>query len=172
MALFDFLFGKGDSVEKVPNISPEQQNLLSSILSQLGLLGGSGGNYGMAQNRLGELLQGDQSSYDRFSDPYLRQYHEEILPQLAEHYAGRGALGSSGFAQSLGAAGAGLQERLAALRGGLQQNAIGTSLGQYNQLAGLGLGTQPFNYLQREGSAGFVPTTLGNAFGGYLGKRF
>lgn len=173
MALFDFLFGSGDKLQQVPTLSSDQNQLLSQILSQLGMLGPTGQGYNTAQKRNLELLEGDQASYDRFADPYLRQYYEQILPRLAEQYAGGaqgGALSSSGFAQALGASGAGLQSNLASLRGNLQQNAIQNAFGQYGQLSGIGLSAQPFGYQSKQGSAGFIPTALGSALGGFLGR--
>ena len=177
MGLFDFLFGSGDKIEKLDNMNPQQNQLLSHILSSLGMMGqgGQGGNYGMAQQRLGEQLGGGQEDYDRFAEPYMRAFNEQTLPDIAERYAGIGgvgALSSSGFAQSLGAAGGQLQSNLAQQYGNRQQNAIQSAFGQYNSLAGAGLGAQPFNYQQKQGSAGFIPQALGSALAAYTGKGF
>jgi hypothetical protein len=171
--LAEFLFGSGDKIKQLPTMTGEQQGLLSSLLQQLGILGSPGGSYQGAQNYLSSLFAPDSDVYNTFEAPYYRQFNEQTIPQLAERFAGLGAMGgalsSSGFGQALGAAGAGLQENLAALRGQLQQNAVGQSFGQYNQLANMGLNAQPFAYHNRRGSTGFVPTALGNALGQYLG---
>ena len=170
MGLFSFLFGSSDKTKQVPTMNSQQQQVLSSILSQLGIMGGQEGTYGMAQSNLQDLLSNDSQAYDKFSAPYLRQFNEQTIPQLSERFAGLGALNSSGFGQALGAAGAGLQENLASLRGGLQQNAIQSALGQYTNLASLGLGAQPFGYQTQKGSSGFLPSLAGSALQGYFGR--
>lgn len=65
---------------------------------------------------LQELLDPSGQAADRFAAPYMRQFEEQTIPRLAEQFAGVGGLSSSGFQQSLGQAGAGLAENLAALR--------------------------------------------------------
>ena len=123
--------------------------------------------------------------------PMMRQFREEIIPEIATRFSGLGARNSSAFEQAIGSAGAGLQERLAALRGGLAlqaQNDIGQQQGQFvNQqlqaanmggqyaqmpgqmsfnLAQLGLGTQPFGYQNIAGQAGFGQNLAGGAMQG------
>lgn len=160
--IFEFLFGSSDKLRKTPTMTGDQKNLLSQILSQVGGMGQVGGNYGLAQQRLQEQLMGGDQAYQAFAAPYLRQFQEEIMPQIAERFAGGGfgrggALSSSSFAQALGTAGAGLQERLAALGANQQQNAIGSTLGQYNTLAGYGLSAKPFGTFTRGGNQGILP---------------
>lgn len=155
--IFEFLFGSSDKLRKTPTMTGDQKNLLSQILSQVGGMGQAGGNYRLAQQRLQEQLMAGDQAYQAFAAPYLRQFQEEIIPQIAERFAGGGALSSSGFAQALGTAGAGLQEKLAALGANQQQNAIGSTLGQYNTLAGYGLSAKPFGTFTRGGNQGILP---------------
>jgi len=99
---------------------------------------------------------------------------------LEERYAGAGALGSSGFGQAVGGAKAGLLAQLAALKGGMQQGAASGLMGQYNQLAQLGLGTPQFAYQYKQGGpsgaqsmmAGLAPSLPGifQGFGNMFGS--
>jgi hypothetical protein len=127
--ILDMIFGAKDQLRNVPVLTKEQQSTLSQILGQLGQMQGPTGAYGMAQNRLADLLSGGSDVYNAFAAPYMRQFQEQTIPGLAERFAGvggrGGALSSSGFGQGLGAAGAGLQESLASMGAGLQQNTCG-----------------------------------------------
>jgi hypothetical protein len=84
----------------------------------------------------------DQGFFDRFEAPLQRQFQEQTVPELANRFAGMGsggALGSTGFRNQLAREGSNLSTNLAALRGGMQQQAIPQLLG-YSQ--------QPFsNYM-------------------------
>jgi hypothetical protein len=178
--LFDFLFGSSDQLKKVPTMTPQQNQLLQSLLSQLGIggpqgntPGTAGGNYQLAQDFINQLLQGNEEAFNRYEAPYKRQFQEEIIPGLAERFAGMGALGgglsSSGFGQALGSAGAGLSERLASLRSGLQQQAGQQATNQFNLLSNLGLSAQPFGYERIQGQPGVLGQALGIGLGGLTG---
>ena len=172
MALLDFLFGSRDKLQKVPTMTPQQNQVLSQLLSQLGLggQGTTGANFQGANQYLSELLSGDENAYRQFEAPYMRQFNEQFIPSISERFAGAGgqgnpnsgALSSSAFGQSLGAANAGLQENLASLRAGLRGGAASQAQNQYNQQLGLGLGAQPFGYQTRQGSSGLIPSLLGH----------
>lgn len=171
--LFEFLFGSGGQLKQVPTMTKEQKGFLSQIFQQLGGMQAPGGTYGLAQQRLQEQLMGGNEAYNAFAAPYLRQFQEEIVPGLAERFAGAGALSSSGFAQALGGAGAGLQERLASLRAQQQQGAIGSALGLYTNLAGKALGAEPYGYVSTPAQKGIFPFLQGGfqglSSGGYGG---
>lgn len=155
-----FLFGSKDKTKQLPTLTPQQQQTLSTVLSQLGLMGGPGGNYAGAQNYLGQMISGSPEAYQRFAAPYQTQFQEQTLPGIAERFAGLGgglgggALSSSGFGQALGGAANQFQSNLAGLYAQLQQQAAGQALGQYNQLANLGLGTRGFENIYQPGSTG------------------
>lgn len=170
--LFEFLFGSGDKPQKIPTMTGSQKNFLSSILGQLGGMQGPSSSYGLAQQRLQEQLMGGNEAYDAFAAPYMRQFQEQLVPQLAERFAGAGALSSSSFGQALGSAGAGLQEQLASLRANQQQGAIQNAFGQYNTLAGLGLGAQPFGIGIKGGQSGFIPGLIGGGVSGLMGGGY
>jgi hypothetical protein len=88
---------------------------------------------GFLQNLLSRT---PEQQYQTFAQPFMRQFQEQTVPQLAERFSGLGAQRSSAFGQALGGAGAGLQENLAALKG----NLINQMLGQQLQGANVGLG--------------------------------
>ena len=135
---------------------------------------------------LQNLLSGSPEASAAFEAPYMRQFQEQVIPGLAERFAGMGAgaQSSSAFNQALGAAGAGLQEQLAALRGNLGLQAAGQGL-QYAQqpisnlqgFSQLGLGTTTKAFVPKEkpfwqklllglsGGAGQAAGSIGTMYG-------
>lgn len=174
----EWLFGGPDKLKKIPTGTPEQQGLHNSIIGQAMGMQGEGGGYNLAQNYFNKLLGGNQQeAFDQFSQPYLQQFQEQMLPQIAERFAGAGALSSSGFGQALGGASSGLQAQLAQLFSQLQGQAAGQQYNQYNQLSQQGLNYQPFAYNKQQGSGGFlgpllggIGTGLSGPIGGALGQ--
>jgi hypothetical protein len=171
----DWLFGSPDKLKKLPTGTKQQQGFHNNLLSKaMGLPQGEEG-YGLANQYYNNLLGENQGqAFDQFSQPYLQQFQEQILPQIAERFAGMGALSSSGFGQALGGAASGLQGQLAQLFSQLQGQAAGQQYGQYNNLgqqygnlAQTGLGYQPFAYNKQEGSSGFLGNAL-NILGGKI----
>jgi len=170
----EWLFRSNDKLKKVPTGTPQQQGLHNNILSQAMGMSQQGGGYDLANQYFNNFLGPNQGqAFDQFSAPYLQQFQEQMLPQIAERFAGAGALSSSGFGQSLGGASAGLQSQLAQLFSQLQGQAAQQQYGQFNQLSQTGLNYQPFAYHQIPGSQGMLPTALAGAassFGGpFLG---
>src|ERR1700743_3016 len=105
----EWLFGSPDKLEKLPTGTKEQEALHNSILSQAMGLSEGGGGYNLAQQYFKNLLgPNSQDAFNQFSSPYLQQFQEQLLPQIAERFAGAGALSSSGFGQDLGGAASGL----------------------------------------------------------------
>ena len=170
----EWLFGSQDKLNKIETGTPEQQALHNNILSQAMGMQGQQGGYGLAQNYYNNFLGGNQQqAFDQFSQPYMQQFQEQMLPQIAERFAGAGALSSSGFGQALGGAASGLQAQLAKLFSDLQGQAAQQQYGQYNQLSQNGLNYQPFAYQQQQGSGGFLGPLLGGiggAMGGPIGN--
>lgn len=113
---------------------------------------------------LSSILGGDETSAGAFEAPLMRQFQEQTVPELAERFASLDAQGSSAFGQSLGQAGAGLAENLAALREGLKMQAIQ----QLQGLGGMGLG-QRFENILRPGRQGALGPILAAAAGGMAG---
>lgn len=156
--------------------TPEQQQALSALLQNLSQ---SQGNYQSAQNYLGRLLNRDPELYERFAAPYLQEFQSQIMPRISERFAGAGgglgggALSSSGFAQALGGAGANLQAQLAGIFSNLQRGAASDISSNYNQLANLGIGIQPFQPTYQPGTTGFggqLASGMAESIGPYVGK--
>lgn len=165
MSISKFLFGQEGKMEQLPTMTPQQQQLLSQ------LLGGISGPLGMGFERLSELLSGRPEAFEAFQAPAMRQFEEQIVPGIAERFTGMGggAQRSSAFQQALGQAGAGLSERLAAQRAGLQQGAMG----QLSQLLGMGMGAKPFGYQYTPSTGGFLgglAPGVGMGIGGGLSR--
>ncbi len=167
--LGEFLFGSKDKMKKVPTGSPQQQSFHNNILSQLQQMLQGGGGYDQSQKYYQNLLQGGQEGFENFSDPYMQQFNEQALPEIAERFAGAGALSSSGFGQALGGARAGLQSQLAQLFSALQNQAAGSLTNQFNQLGQTGLNYQPFAYQNKKGNAGFLGPLAGGIAGSFAG---
>lgn len=126
------------------------------------------GGLGYLQN----LLSGDPEAFEDFEAPYMQQYQQEILPQIAERFAGMGAQSSSAFNQSLSRSAQDLSTQLASLRSGLQMQSLPLAL-QYSMAPGesayrraaLGLGTKGREFMG-------VPQqpSFGSSLGGSLAK--
>lgn len=169
-----FLFGEKPKVKQLQNLNPQQQEFHNSILSQLMGMQGEGGGFNQAQQFNQNILGGgprqggQEGAYNQFSQPYLQQFQEQVLPMIAERFAGGGALSSSGFGQAIGGAGAGLQSKLAQLFSSLQQNAAQQEYGQFNQMSQFGL-NPTFSHYEKPGSQGFGPQFLASLVKGGLG---
>lgn len=153
------LLGSPGKTQAVPRFTPGQEGALGDIL------GGARGQLPGAFDFLGGILDQSPEAMSKFEAPYMRQFQEQTIPTLAERFAGLNALGSSGFQQSLGQAGAGLSENLAALRGQLGFQA----LPQLQNLFQLGL-TPMTQYMQTSPSPGFLQTFLGSLIPSLGGK--
>lgn len=160
------IFGNKDQLQKKSTLSPQQKQFQKGIYKDLGPQGKLGEGYSGALDLLKKYINPDSAMYQTLAEPHMRRFNEQTVPGLAERFAGMGALGgglsSSGFGQALGAAGAGLQENLAALQAELQQKAVSGLLGQYNQQSQLGQNTPEFAYVNRQGGG-----PLSSALGGF-----
>jgi hypothetical protein len=102
---------------------------------------------------------------ERFAAPARREFFEQTVPGIAERFAGEGGLSSSAFQQALGQAGAGLSERLTAMREQLRPQTL-SALQGFGQM---GMGTKPFGYQTTAAQPGFLQSMLGSTIGG-LGR--
>ena len=138
--------------------------------------------YKQGSDYLKGILSGDPAASAAFEAPAMRQFQEQIMPEIAEKYAGAGAGQSSAFGQEMGQAGASLAERLQAMRAELQQNAVGQAMGyaqapisnSMSMLSGaLGQPSQIPYYQQQPGFgerlAGMGMQLAGQAAGTYFG---
>lgn len=169
---WDWLTGSEGKMKKVPTGTKEQGQFHNDIISWLQQQMQQGGGFNQANQYDQGLLSNSPEAFNKFTDPYLQQFQEQILPQIAERFAGGGALSSSGFGQAVGGAGAGLQANLAQLFSQLQGQAAGRQQGQFQNLSSQGLNYQPFAYEQQQGSSGVLNPLLtgaGSALAGPLG---
>lgn len=164
----EFFMGSPEKHKRVSTLLPEQQDLFSQL--QQALQGqGAGGAFGEGADYLYSILQDNPDLMDQFMAPEMRKFNQDIIPGLAEQFAGMGsgALSSSGFRNAAVNAGTDLQERLAALRANLKQNASQSLFGLGHQ----GLGNFSQDVVSRQGSPGFL-STVGPAIGTAAGAAF
>ena len=154
----DFFLGKPERNQTFSNLSGGSQNLLNQLTGQLG------GATTMGIEHLLRMLSGSPESQEAFQRPQMRQFQEEIIPQLAEGFGGMGAGSSSGAQQTFARAGERLQENLASQQGQSQQQAMNNLM----QLLGLGLSPTQQNVIRPE-THGFLGG-LGQGAGGFLGN--
>lgn len=150
------LLGFGKSKKpKLKDYSPyssQQRALMDQFGADLGPLAG------LAKQDLAGILGNDPNSLRAFEDPYLKQFNEEIIPNIAERFSGLGAQRSSAFGQALAQGGQDLETRLASLRSQLKQNAL-QSLLQFGQF---GMQQQVSPYI-RQGTPGLFDSLAGSA---------
>lgn len=157
--------GRAPSWQKQSNFTKGQEQNLQNITQQQNQLAGQGGGYQDAMSLLQQYLNPNSDVYKNFEKPYLEQYQNQTLPEIANRYAGQNAMGSglmtSGFGQSLGAAGSSLQAQLAQMKQQYQRQSINDLLNQYNQLTNTSLGTRSFENVYDPGEEGKL-SFLGN----------
>lgn len=83
--------------------------------------------YQAGSDYLQNALSNDPQAYAAYEAPHLRQFQQQV-GGIAERFGGLGATSSSGFQQALAGATTDLQERLAALRAGIQERALPQAL--------------------------------------------
>lgn len=173
---------KGAHIKKISPYSKEQNKLLKWLTKQVtGKLGKRFDvtrqpTYKAGQRYLKDLLDGSDQAFERFKAPMMRQFREEIMPELAEQYAGSGAGRSSAFNLAAAHAGGTLSENLSAQRESLRQGALGQAL-QYAQvptqmqaqMSALPLGQQPSTLYEPQYFPGETPKTHGGMIGGLIG---
>lgn len=116
-----FFKSKPEKIERISNLRPGQQEDLFTQYQNAIAGEGAGGAFGDASDYYRSLLSGGQDA--AFEAPLMRQFQEDIMPGIAEQFAGLGAggLSSSGFTQETGRASADLAERLGSMRAQLRQ---------------------------------------------------
>ncbi len=152
MAFLDFLLGKKEKTKQFQTFTPQQQGILNQLLSL--------GSQSLPQQSqyFESLLQPGSEAEGAFAAPAQRQFQEEIIPSIAERFTGQfgtGSSRSSAFGQQLGQAGAGLAERLAAMRAQL----AGQGAAGLQGLLSTGLSPQ-FSTAFRPAAPGFLGSLL------------
>lgn len=161
----DFYLGSPEEHERVSTLLPEQMAGFNQLLGA-GQGKGAGGAYGSAADFYYDILNNDPEMLNQLFAPEMRRFNQDIMPGLAEQFAGMGsgALSSSGFRNSATQAGTDLSERLAQMRMNLRQNA---AQGLQN-IGGAGLGNFSQDVMTNPGSPGFL-SSIAPAVGGILG---
>jgi len=166
-----FLTGTPEKKKQISTLLPEQQSGFNQL--QDAVAGpGAGGAYGDAADYYRDLISNDSQTANQMFAPEMRRFNENIIPDLAEQFAGFGSGGSglsgSGFQNAAVNAGTDLSERLGAIRAQLRsQGAQG--------LAGIGqqgLGNYSQNQVTQQGSEGFlsnIAPAVGTAAGAFYG---
>lgn len=147
--------------DKIDALTPEQGSFLQQLMQMLGGMGMQGGQAGI-QHYL-DILSNKPGAFEAFEAPMKRQFNEQVMPGIAEQFAGVGGLSSSAFPQQMAQAGKGLSENLASMRAGLQGQAAQGLMGGLQGLGGLGLGTKAFGFAPKQSGM------FGNLFGGMGG---
>lgn len=144
--LTDFLFGSKPKVKQKSGMMPEQIEAIKKLLQGGGLEGSP--LFQQGSDYLQKLLGGDFSAFEA---PLMEKFETDVVPGIAERFAGVGAMSSSGLNQALSEAGKSLMTQLGAQRAGLTQSSLGQALG-YAQ--------QPIsNILSASGMAPYQPFT-------------
>lgn len=163
MGLQDYLFGgthKAQNTQLSLQTGGQEQALMQLLQGLMGQGGGMGGPMGAGMGRMQNLLMGGPEAYKEFEGPAMQQFNQQIMPEIAERFAGMGAgsQGSSAFGQQMGGAASGLAQQLAAMRAQLQEG----QMGRLQQMLQLGLGTKGFEnmYTPEKKDYGFVGMAL------------
>jgi hypothetical protein len=157
-----------EKMKQVPNMAPYQKNFLQNYYNNPL---DSNPLYQQGSNFLQNLYGGQGN--EAFEAPYMQNFQQNIVPQLANQFAGQGtgagALNSSAFQNSLAQAGKNLQVDLAGLRSQRELQGLPFLLQQAQapgQYGLQGLNYSPFAYHQTPPSQGFFGGALSGLAGG------
>lgn len=165
-----FLTGTRGRYRQLSNLEPKQQFLKNQ------LFGASSGAFQDVADYYRNILSGQDGTMDALAAPELRRFNEEIIPGLAEQFAGMGASGSglsgTSFGLAAGRAGADLGERLGAIRAQLRQQAAQglMGLGQQGLQSFIQNVYEPATPGLLQSIAPIAGTVAGSIFGGPIGS--
>lgn len=183
MGIFDFLFGSEDKMTQQPTMNRNQMKGLNTFFKRPIT---KSPIFQQGQNYLQQLLSGSfDPNFQNFDQPYQENFEQNIVPGLAERFAGMGTgaggLNSSAFTNSIAQAGRGLQSDLAAMRENLKFQNQGQKLqgaGQSLQYAQQpysnllsAISQRPFENTYQPGSNGLIGGAL-QGLGGGFGQGF
>lgn len=126
---WESLFGKKEKNYQQSLLAPDQMQNYQQLIGASNQRG-AGGAFGQSADYYRDLLSDDSSTANAMFAPEQRRFQEQIIPDLAEQFAGMGSggLSSSGFRNAAVNAGTDLSERLGAIRAQLRsQGAAGLS---------------------------------------------
>src|SRR5690606_40762749 len=116
MAWYDIFGGGGYE------LPPEVSKYLKSLRRGGGI--GSQPGYQQGLGYLQSLFDDDSEAFQQFSEPTMRQFQQQILPQIAERFSLGDEKGSSGSQNTLAQAGANLSALLGQQREQLRQQSL------------------------------------------------
>lgn len=146
-SLKQILFGRKESVKKLPLQTPEQEELIKLI--QEGITTGEG--------PFGEMFKFNADSFNEgVSKPAIKNFQDTILPLIQEKYVAGNQVGGSGAQREKMKAGVDLQSKLAQLMYQAQQGS------NQNRMSGIqtALGTKGFENLYKPREVGGVEAAL------------
>ena len=172
------MFGQPGGQQSTYN--PNQLSFLDNMIQQL--KGSQAGTTDITQSQpYGQGLEwlmsmfNDPEFFKSFEAPLQRQFQEQTVPDLANRFASMGsggALGSTAFRNQLAREGSNLNTNIAALRGGMQQQAVPQLLGyaqqpfsNYMSMANQAL--TPTQNAYQQPSSGFFGPILGALSSGF-----
>lgn len=153
---------KGYSQFELPTMGGGQKQIYDLLKSQS--LGGGGD----VLSRLFGTAGGDQQGFDQMEAPAMRQFQQQILPGIANRYAGSGISGSSGMQNAFAGAGTDLAERLQSNRMGYHERARDQVMNLMQSL--LGTPTSQFGLVQKPNMMADIMKLLGTGVGTGLGN--
>lgn len=159
-----FLTGTPGRFEQRSTLGREQQPLYNQLQGAA-----NGGSFSQAGDYYRSLFNDDNSTYNAFAAPEQRRFNEQIVPDLAEQFAGMGSggLSSSGFRNAAVSAGTDLSERLAAMRANLRQQGAQGLMGLGQQ--GLQQYNENFYHPASPGLLENLSPLIGTAIGAFGG---
>lgn len=149
----DFFTGTPEEHEQVSTLRPEQEQLYQQLVNA-GMNPGAGGAFGDAADYHRGNLSNNPQDFEAFAAPEMRNFNENIIPDLSEQFAGMGSggLSSSGFRNAAVNAGVSLSEKLGAIRANLRsQSAQGLQ-----NIGGMGLNNFSQDRMTQAGSPGLL----------------
>jgi hypothetical protein len=146
---------KGYSQYSLPTMGGEQKQIYDLFKGQLS------GGLPQAFQQLFGMSQGNEDVFSKLEAPLLNKFNREILPGIANRYAGSGISGSSGLQNSLASAATDLGTNLQAQRAQMMQQSMRDVLGLGEHL--LGMPTQQFGLAKK-------PPSFWQSLGGILGQ--
>lgn len=164
----NFFMGTPGKFRQGSTLTPQQQTLFSQLLRSISGEGG-GGAFGEAGDYYRSLLSDNPATFEQMAAPEMRRFREQIIPDLAEQFAGMGSggLASSGFRNAAIGAGTDLSERLGALRAQLRQQGAAGLMGLGQE--GLQRTTENVYQKAQPGFLSNVAPVAGTVLGGWLG---
>ena len=152
---------KGYEMYSLPTMGGGQKELYDLFKGQL-----SPGLPGVFQQLLG-MAGGNVDVFNKMEAPLLNKFNREILPGIANRYAGSGISGSSGMQNAMATAASDLGTNLQAQRASLMKQSMRDVLGLGEHL--LGTPTQQYGLVQKQNVLNDLMNMLGQAGGQFGG---